>query len=584
MKTINNNEPPKALIRKLKKHLSEKDYVQVTQVYREILRTYDQLVSENNKVSPSAAWHSLIGEALHFLGGQADRHPFSLKEYNHQKYGPYLGVSDEGSAAEVIRHAAYASPKAGALRSGVSPGTLGLAVDAERLGSVGEIPVGPDEYITVWSECTSRLLMSTNVGSRVNLRLYNRAHLITIPSNGKEPMLKALEAELDKAFKPFVEAKRPLVVFVEFEFGKKPTLAIQQKTLRAIVNYVRNSGMTNSKIHHIGLNVRVGWGTKGRDSVLKAIELAKSVGIAHVSVDGVVTKEADRLISLPGLLNYFSPDLADTILQFAIKNKIQVDIVNKTDVDSVAREIWAGLNAARAMGFHLGKYGLFPLSLKECDKAVGQLQTWFSDWTAAPVFYIDQPLITSEKIFAGADIAEGCEEWLRTMAKHKVQVVLIDTVDKSKGWKILKTNNDPKGILTLQQIRKLDALGRKTGIRILWAGGITLEQVYHFGQIGVFGIYVTTAVSKAEPVKGTYLEDPGLASEKEPTFAGVLTAKTLLEAGFLLECLKDKSPELHAKIKHAGTDVILLSEVLPEAWRFWLKHNDVKQRGKKTIR
>ncbi len=584
METISYNEPPKALIKRLKKHVSEKDYVQLSQVYREALQIYGKLVSETKNGSPGNTWYLLIRDALSFLGGQADRNSFSLKEYDHQKYGPYLGISDEGSAASTIRQAAFVSPKARSLGRHTSPDTLGLAVDAERLGSVGEIPVGPDEYMDIWSECAGRLLMSTNVGSRANIRLYNRALLITIPSSGIETMLKALHAELDKAFKPFVEAKRPLVVFVEFEFGKKIAPAVQQATLRAIVNYVRHSGITNPKIHHIGLNIRVGWGTKGRDSVLRAIELAKSVGIGYVSVDGVVTKDADKLISLPGLLNYFTPELVNSILQSAIKNKIQVDIVNRTDIDSVAREIWSGLNVAKMMGFNLGKYGLFPLSLEECDKAVRQIQHWFSDWTAAPVFYIDQPLMTSKKVFAGEDIAKGCEDWLRTMAKHNVQVVLIDTVDKSRGWKILKTDNDPKGILTLTQIQKLDELGQKMGIRILWAGGITLEQVYHFGTIGVFGIYVTTAVSKAKPVKGTYLEDPGLASEKEPTFAGVVTAKTLLEAGFLLERLKDKSPELHHKIKKAGLDAILLSKVLPEAWRFWWKHKEVKSHSKKRIK
>jgi len=584
METASYNEPPKTLIRKVKKYVSEKDYAQLSQVYREVLQLYTRLVSEAKTLSPGNAWYSLVREALTFLGGQADRPSFSLKAYDHEMYGPYLGVSDEGSAAPTIRQAAYVSPKARSLGRHLSPDALGLAVDAERLGSVGEIPVGPDEYNDVWTECTGRLLMSTNVGSRANIRLYNRALLVTIPSGAGPVMLKALRAELEKAFRPFVEAKRPLIVFVEFEFGKKPTLAVQQATLRAIVHDVRHSGMIDPKLHHIGLNIRVGWGTKGRDAVLRAIELAKSVGIGYVSVDGVVTKDADRLISLPGLLNYFTPDLVNSILQSARKNNIQVDIVNRTDIDSVAREIWAGLNAAKMMGFHLGKYGLFPLSLEECDKTVRQIQRWFSDWTAAPVFYIDQPLITSGKVFAGKDIAKGCEDWLRVMAKHKVQVVLIDTVDKSKGWKILKTGDDPKGLLTLKQIQKLDALGRKTGIRILWAGGITLEQVYHFGTIGVFGVYVTTAVSKAEPVKGTYLEDPGLSSEKEPTFAGVVTAKTLLEAGFLLERLKDKSPEIHRKIKGAGLDAVLLSQVLPEAWRFWWKHSKAKSHTKKRSR
>jgi hypothetical protein len=38
------------------------------------------------------------------------------------------------------------------------------------------------------------------------------------------------------------------------------------------------------------------------------------------------------------------------------------------------------------------------------------------------------------------------------MAKLKVKVVLIDTVDKAKGWKLLRTGDDPKGLLSPQQI------------------------------------------------------------------------------------------------------------------------------------
>lgn len=122
----------------------------------------------------------------------------------------------------------------------------------------------------------------------------------------------------------------------------------------------------------------------------------------------------------------------------------------------------------------------------------------------------------------------------------------------------------------------MDALGQKLDIKILWAGGITIEQVYEFGKIGVFGIYVTTAVSTMQPVKGTYLEDPGLPSEKEPTFAGVAKAKTLLEAGYLIGQLEGKSQKIYDSIKNAGLDPILLSKVLPEAWRFWWEHNNVK--------
>lgn len=552
--------------------LAGKDAPQLSDAYRELLRNYSALVTRD-KV-PAAEWQPVIRKALSFLGGQADRVPFSLKEYDQQRYGPYLGVSDEGSAAMAIRRAAYVSPKARALGRNLSLRTLGVAIDAERLGGVGEVPVGPDEYADIWSECSGRLLVSTNIGSHANLRLYNRPPLVMIPAGERPSALEKVKVLLAAAFKPFLEAPggaRPLVVFVEFEFGIQFTDEYKQATLRALVEYVRSSGIAAPRIHQLGLNRRIGWGQKGHDSALRAVDLASATGIAHVSIDGVVRKEADTAAFFPGLLNYLSPELVTPLLQRAEEKGIRLTEVNVPDPDSVARDIWASLNVARAMGLHLGKYGLFPLCLEECDRTVQQIQKWFPDWSAAPVLFVDQGVISSKKVYIGVNVAEGVEVWLRVMAKHKVQVVLIDTVDKSKGWRILKTGNDPKGILTADQIGRLDALGQKLGIKLLWAGGITMEQVPQFGALGVFGIYVTTAVSTMTPVEGTYLSDPGLSSAKEPTYAGVLAVKTLLEAGFLLERLKKKAPEIHKKIKNAGNDPVALMEVLPEAWRIWWK-------------
>lgn len=551
-----------------------RDNVLLSEAYRTLLRDYLALVSKN--VQPAAGWRPLVREALGFLGGQADRHVSSLAEYDHALYGPYLGVSDEGGAAVAIRRATYATPKAHALKTKSAPLTLGVALDAERLGSIGEVPVGPDEYADIWTECAGRLLMTTNVGSRANLRLYNRAPVVTIPANEKQVNLEKAETDLAVAFKPFLEAPggpRPLVVYVEFDSGSSPSKEFQQKTLRALVDYTQKSGIAAPRIHEVGLNVQIGWGQKGCDAALDAIDVASLAGIKHVSIDGIVRKDADKVVSLSGLLNYLPPELINPILQKAKTKGVQVSSVNMPDADSVAREIWTGLNAARAMGFDLGKYGLFPLSLEESDRTVKQVQQWFPRWTAAPVFYIDQGVISAERVYAGADVGKGVEVWLRVVAKHKVRVVLIDTVDKSKGWRILKSGDDPKGILTPKQIAHLNTLGQKLGIKVLWAGGITLEHAHQFGKLGVFGIYVTTSASKAAPVEGSYLDDPELASEKKPTFAGVLAVKTLLEAGFLLDRVKDISPKIHARMVSAGLDPLALSEILPEAWRLWWKHN-----------
>ena len=129
------------------------------------------------------------------------------------------------------------------------------------------------------------------------------------------------------------------------------------------------------------------------------------------------------------------------------------------DADSVARQIWSTLTTARAMGLNLGKYGLFPLTLEQCDTVVERMQRWFPDWSAAPVFYVDQGIISRNRVFVGAETATGIEAWLRMFAKHKFRFVLIFTVDNSQSWKIVKTDNDPKGILELRQIARLNALG-----------------------------------------------------------------------------------------------------------------------------
>ena len=47
-----------------------------------------------------------------------------------------------------------------------TPLTIGIAHDAERLGAVGEVAVGPDEFATIRLACRGRVLTTTNVGSR----------------------------------------------------------------------------------------------------------------------------------------------------------------------------------------------------------------------------------------------------------------------------------------------------------------------------------------------------------------------------------------------------------------------------------
>ena len=60
-------------------------------------------------------------------------------------------------------------------------------------------------------------------------------------------------------------------------------------------------------MHHLGLCVRIGWEAKGADAAIRAIDLAQAAGVATVGIDGVVRKEAERVGSFPGLLNYLPP-------------------------------------------------------------------------------------------------------------------------------------------------------------------------------------------------------------------------------------------------------------------------------------
>lgn len=530
--------------------------------YRAVLRTYEDLVThgEPDAHPGSTVEHlrQLAKEAMLYLGGEADTWSTSLKDYDHERYGPYLGVSDEGSAAEVIRRAALDSPKARAVRS-PSPMVVGVAHDAERLGAIGEVPVGPAEYAEIRLACTGRILTSTNVGTRLNLRFYKRHPVVVVPKGATAKALAAARAELRATFAPFRDTPdgkpRPLTVFVEFDRRSRRNFETRVAMLQKLVQHVAEGEITNPEVHQLGLQMRIGFGARGERAALLAVNMASAAGIDDVAIDGVVRKEADELVSLPGLLNYLEPEHLQPVLARAKAKRVRIRPKNTVDPDTVARNVWTSLLAARRMGLALGKYGTFPLTLEETDAVVRQVQRWFADWSAAPVFFVDQGILSAEVAYVGDAVVDGLKQWLRMVARHQVAVVLIDTVDKSKGWRILKDPAHPsKGLLTAAEIRAIDRYAAKLGIKALWAGGITLAQTYEFGKLGVFGIYVTSAAAGAAPVSGAYEADPLLAAMKEPTYDGVSGAKLLLEAGFLAKRLQQR--DLGKAIGRLARDLI----------------------------
>jgi hypothetical protein len=558
------------------------------------------LASYRRAVARGKASASLRKDArrafLH-LGGDPARATASLRDYDHQRYGPFLGVSDEGSAAPAIRDAGYASPKARALPRGMKPSPLvvGLALDAERLGGVGEVAVGPEEYADIWLECVDRVLVTTNIGTRVNIRTYRREPRITLFTADAKEIADA-KTKIAAAFKPFVETPdgtpRPLTVLIDFHNTAPVDDERKLAALTDLAGYVRSGDAAGLKKapagQKLGLVVWPRMGPTGRDQTFAAIELASRVGIDLVVIDGVKRKAADAAISLAGLLDYFAPGIVGPLLRHAKEHGVAIRPANLPDTDTIARSVWVGLTTARNMGANLGKYGCFPLTLNEIDHVVEQVQAWLPAWSAAPVFFVDQGLMRDGAVDVEHDLPRGLEAWLDTVAAHGVRVVLIDTVDKANGRRLLKkTRDDKSGYLTPAQIERVELHARTKGIKALWAGGFHLRDAYDLGRLGVFGIYVTTAAATTIPVAGSYVRDPALAGVKEPSKEAVLRTKTLLEAGFLSSKLDDERGRAIARgaerllatideatpdVKRARNETAALGKACVEGWRsHWKK-------------
>lgn len=520
------------------KNLSSFEEQHLSDACRDAVRLYREIVTGRSLPDGAEVERlaTVVRKAMMILGGEGDVRRASLKDYDSGRFGPYLGVSDEGSAAGVIRRAALDSPKVKALGL-IDPLAVGVAVDAERLGGVGEVAVGPEEFVDVRTACIGRLLNSTNVGTRANLRFYRRHPVVWTANEPFEEALERAKKTLRLRLAPFLRPPggkaRPLTVYAAFARRNRWADAKRIAFLKELVGFMRKADVTDPAIHDLGYQASIRWGRAGKEDALKAIRIAAGAGLKKVALSGNVRRRADEQLSQPGLLNYLPPGQLAPVLRQATKIGIQVRPVNTVDPGTVARHIWSGLQSARQMGFELGKYGLFPLTLEESDVVIGLIQKWFKDWSAAPVFFVDQGLLSESRVDTSHDLIRGLKTWLRMAARHGVRVVLIDTVEKAKCPPLLKMPGTAKGLMSLRQVQDVDKLARSLGIKALWAGGITLPQVYEIGRLGVFGIYVTSAAAEPIPVPPGYEDDPWLAAVKEPTYEGVFRTKLFLEAGFL---------------------------------------------------
>lgn len=533
-----------------------REYYQLLENY---IRVFEDVVDWANKNDKEVL--SLIGKALYdfsykvfkVLGRQPEPSINSLKHYDHNKYGPFLGVSDEGSAADIIRQAAFTTPKYKSLKN-PEPIQVGISCDAERLAAVGEVAVGPDEYIDIRLKCLGSILNSTNVGTRLNVRYSKTRPIVYIRSKrGKDKnslKVQKAEWEAEKAFtkikeilNPFIftpdKNPRPLTILVYFWY--KDSVSYKKSVFSIIIEKMKKDKLIRTQIHKIALLENVIYGENKIQLIKQSIELLSELKIEEISLSGQMRYNATTYLSLPGVLNYLSDDEARTILAYSAKRNIKLTTRELVDTETVSRNIWTGLNSAKLMGLELGKYGLFPLTLAEVEKVTNKVQGWFEDWTAAPVLYIDYPIVTNKTIYGmGRNLVEGIKLWIKTVSKNNISVILIDTADKSKGFKLVKkSDQDKKGILTFKQIKDINEFANKLNIKTLWAGGISLEQIFDFGKMQVFGIYVTSSAATQIPVSERYKEE-NMPVEKEPTFEGVFNSKILLEAGFLYSLLINK--------------------------------------------
>jgi hypothetical protein len=210
---------------------------------------------------------------------------------------------------------------------------------------------------------------------------------------------------------------------------------------------------------------------------------------------------------------------------------------------------------------------------------VARIQYWFPFWCAAPVFYVDNPLVTRSAVFHGPRLAAGLRVWLDMVARLRVRVVLIDTVNKSEGRRLLKdSDDDARGFLTRGEILKLTAYARDRGVKVLWAGGITLPQAYIFGKLGVFGVYVTSDAATLQPLGRKARRDPFLVALREPDEHKVARVKLALEVGFLVGRGEvDLAPDVEALLaavaagESAKADRIQ-AELHPRVVRAWRAH------------
>ena len=510
------------------------------------------------------------------LESQRTKSKALLAEYDSDQYGPLFAVSDEGSAGQVILNAALSSAKAAAGAS--SSSRLGVILDGERMTSAGEVPIGPPEYGALSAGAAGQLLLTTNVGTRINVRLTGQ--LLEVP---------ALEKSADAiitAFHQFLDTPdrrpRPLTVRLQVDPGADCTaLAALVKRLEG----VRKKGEIGPPDIH-QLSVLVSFKEEiATDAQLEQIEgiiaAAADLGLPEVAIDGAQLPYARRRWGAQGLLNVLSVPASNRLLKFATARDVRLRPRYQVDVNSAARTIWTGLEAARANGFDAGKYGLLPLTLEEQAQVIELITQWTSGWTAIPAFYVDTPLVTATEVFEVGQCEAAARRWLKAVRGAGATTVLFDAPDRVNPRRLVHGSDSRDGVLTPDQIEALCAYSELLGVKILWSGGITAAQAFDLARRRVFGIFSTSSTAAKIAVTAQFQQDPRLAAENEPTEFGVRRMHAIIQGGFLSSRMRELHHELARELETFTSNLVAsgaeaaksraaleaLDELLVRGWR-----------------
>jgi len=525
------------------------------------------------------------------------RNDFALATYDSESFGPLFAVSDEGSAGETIVNAAYASAKAKALWP-IHPVSLGVALDGERMTSAGEVPIGPPEYEDLSDAAAGRLLLTTNVGVRVNARLTQQLpeFAVTEKSANDKQWLDNVFA----AFEPFLHTPdgqpRPLTVRLSVE----PNAPI--KSLKGVVTKLeagRKEGKIGpAEIHQ--LSVLVAFEDRITDNEIGAIErimkLTVDAGIRELAVDGDLREPARRRLGIQSLLNILDPEHLRRLLRVSRQLAVRLTYRYHLDIETAARTIWTGLHTARTNGFSAGKYGLMPMTLEEQGAVIEMITGWTADWTAIPAFYVDTPLLTVEDVYDDTRCKDAAKLWLKTARGAGAKIVLFDSPDRVNPRRLIRQPNvaNDIGVLSLADIEEILGYAKELGISILWSGGITSRQAFELAKRKVFGIFSTSSTAAKIAVTAAFEDDPRLATENEPTDFGVRRIHAIIQGGFLsvavgnrgkglARSIADSSERLLAAEQDQAQSSAELNNLNVELLRGWQLLSEVRTKQNTSI-